>query len=105
MKTLKQIQIETKANEYINDNPEVFEAFVTLSKDLKAKGINTYSSTGVFEIMRFQSIQNGEAIKVSNDYKRTFSLRAMEENKVLNNFFNVQKYKTASDLTIGQYIY
>jgi len=106
--TIRQQQIEFKAADFISRNPHVYEAFVNLALEARSRGMLNYSANGLFEVLRWSAIMTDgqEQFKLSNDHKRHFSIRCMEENPRLRGFFRIKALATeTTDEEIGTFIY
>ena len=55
--------------QYQNENPQIYIAFVKYALQAKQKGFDNYSAKSLFEIIRWHTpIKGGDVFKINNNY-------------------------------------
>jgi hypothetical protein len=80
--------------EYDKQNPHIWEAFKEFSLNAKQKGFSNYGSSGIFEIIRWNTnIQSRDLYKINNNYKPHYARKMMLEFPEFEGFFRVRELR------------
>lgn len=77
---------------YDSENPVIWQLFQRFTREAKAKGFKTYSSNGIFEIMRWHTAANGnDNFKVNNNFRPDYARKMMRAYPEFKGFLRVRK--------------
>lgn len=78
--------------QYDNENPQIWQAFIFYTMETIGKGFSNYSSRGVFEIIRWHSGVTGKGIfKVNNNFSADYAKKFMKEFPQHDGFFRIRQ--------------
>lgn len=90
-----ELTIEERFDIYINESPDIWEAFKTFAHSARAKGFKKYSATALFQIIRWESGAAGsDSYKVNNSYHPYFARKLMAEDSSFEGFFELRRVKS-----------
>ena len=86
---------QKKFAEFHEDNPHVYDMFVSFTKQAKQANRKYYSSYAIFERMRwYTDIEtDGEPFKLNNNYRPYYARKVMEEYPEFEGFFRIREIK------------
>jgi len=87
--------------QYHNENPQIYKAFVRYALQAKQKGFVNYSAKSLFEIIRWHTpIKGGDVFKINNNYAPDYARKIMAENESFKGFFRLRILKAKRHETI-----
>ncbi len=89
--------------QYHNDNPHIYRAFVRYAMNAKhIKCFKNYSAKSLFEIIRWHTPtkKNGEVFKINNNFAPDYARKMMQEYESFKGFFRVRELKAKRHETI-----
>lgn len=90
-----ELTLEERFDIYIEESPEVYEAFKTFAHAAKAKGFKKYSAAALFQIIRWESGASGsDSFKINNTYHPYFARKLMAEDRSFEGFFELRRVKS-----------
>jgi len=80
--------------DYHAKHPQIYEQFKKLTLETIEKGFKSYSSKGVFELIRWHTPTgaNGEKFKINNIYTPHYARLFAQEHPEHRNFFEFRKH-------------
>lgn len=84
--------------EFDAEHPEVYEAFVRFSVQMRARGYTHYSADGIMHIVRFHTPVNAEAdggFKINNNFVALYARKLVEKDGSFRGFFAFRQRRTA----------
>lgn len=66
-------------------NPEVWQLFVIVSKEVKLAGFDRYGARAIWEIVRFR--RGGNASKLNNNFVKDYALELVSKHPEFKGFF------------------
>jgi hypothetical protein len=92
---VSKLTIDQRFEIFHNNNPEILDALIRLALDAQARGYETYSIKGLWEVLRYQADPiTAERYKLSNDFTSRYSRLVMRSNSNLAGFFRTKILKT-----------
>jgi len=80
--------------QYDRENPQIWKAFVKFARHAKSKGFKSYSSKGIFELIRWHSKARGnDDYKINNTYTPDYARKMVKEFPEYQGFFKERKLK------------
>ena len=87
--------------QYHNENPNIYKAFVRYALQAKQKGFKNYSAKSLFEIIRWHTpIKADGVFKINNNYAPDYARKMMKDFKSFKGFFRVRELKAKRHETI-----
>lgn len=77
-------------------NPHIYQALLTLTLQMRSRGVKAYGVKGLFEICRWQlALQTGgqEEFRLSNDFSSRYARLLIERNPELKGFFELRSLR------------
>ena len=82
--------------QYDNDHPQIWQAFVHFSVKTKAKGFKKYGAFGIINLIRWHTgIDGGEDFKVNNNYAPDYARKMEAKHPEFKGFFRLRVLKVA----------
>ena len=76
-------------------NPWVYQTFLRMARELKAKGIEHYGIAALWEVLRYdwtmRTSDPNSQLKLCNDYRAFYAREIMLRNPDLDGFFTTRK--------------
>lgn len=70
---------EEKARIFDEQHPHIWVEIKRIAKRAKAKGFQTWSMSGIFEVLRWETkVDLFEDYKVNNNYRKYYTLKLLE---------------------------
>ena len=91
-------RLDFEFDQFIEDNPHVYERFRMLAVKLKARGIDKWGAKSIWEVLRWELAVNTNAHvnspKLNNNYTSRMARKLMrEEEEDFAGFFELRKLK------------
>lgn len=89
--------ISSRFDAFHAEHPEVYAELVKRARQLKAKGIHSYSIKGLYEIVRFHTALGSttDQFKLNNDFTAHYARLIMQQEDGLAGFFKLRVRRTA----------
>ena len=80
---------------YADKNPQVFDHFVKMAKQIKKTGREKYSARTIFEVLRWHlDVEtHGEDFKITNDFIPMYVRLLIAQEPEFEDFFTVKRMK------------
>lgn len=91
-------ELQTRFNQFHEDNPDVYNQLVKMAREVVKLGFNRYSCRTLFEVMRWHSRKQTEGVealhyKMNNDFCALYARKIMDENYDLKDLFDTRILK------------
>lgn len=79
--------------QYHNENPHIWEAFVRFANEAKQRGFKKYSANGIFELIRWEmkGEKRFDGFKINNNYRADYARKMMAEFPEFKGFFEIRQ--------------
>lgn len=85
-------KINQRFNQYITDNPHIYEAFKNYTFAAIAKQYKCFSAEFIFNVIRWETAISGkDQYKINNDFKAFFARKFMQDYPQYTGYFITRK--------------
>ena len=98
----RRLQLDAEFDQWLADNPHIYEKFRMLAVKIKAKGFNRWGAKALWEVLRYEmaltTTANVRDYKLNNNYTSRLARKLMNEYpEDFGDFFEVRQLKTDTD--------
>lgn len=98
----RRLQLDAEFDQFIADNPQVYDQFRKIAVKLKVKGFDRWGAKAIWEVLRYELAVNTTAnvkdYKLNNNYTSRMARKLMnEEPEDFGDFFELRKLKTDTE--------
>jgi hypothetical protein len=80
---------------YDYENPQIWDHFESIALNLIGKGVQRYGAKSIMEVIRFHvSMDNGEGVKINNNYNSDYARKFIKKYPQHSNFFEFRTLLT-----------
>lgn len=86
----------------MQEQPDVYPAFVRIALEMRRRGRERYSADGIGHVLRWENLVAGRAddFKVNNNYIAMLARKAMDENPELSGFFETRRMRRGTEALV-----